>query len=125
MVFDSDVLIWYLRGNQNAVDLVKKYAPFKITSISYMELVQGMKNKKELSDLKKVIKALKIEILHPTIEISQNAMSLVENFFLSNSMEMPDALIGSICIKNEETLCTANDKHYKVIPNLKLEIFRP
>jgi len=52
-VIDSDVLIWYLRGNKNAKDLVDKNIPFTISAITYMELIQGMKDKRELSLFKK------------------------------------------------------------------------
>ena len=52
LIFDSDVLIWFLHGNENARKKVLTEAPFKISAVSYMELVQGMKNKKELSAFK-------------------------------------------------------------------------
>lgn len=42
MLIDSDVLIWYMRGNENAKRIVIKSIPFKISVVSYMELVQGL-----------------------------------------------------------------------------------
>lgn len=48
-----------------------------------------------------------------------------QKVLLSSSMEMGDALIAATCLKYEEILCIANDKHYKVIPDLNLDIFRP
>lgn len=36
----------------------------------------------------------------------------VEKFCLSNSVEMGDALIAATCSEYDETLCTANNKHY-------------
>ncbi len=42
---DTDVLIWYLRGNEKAYKLIHSLNHFCISSITYMELVQGMRNK--------------------------------------------------------------------------------
>ena len=51
-------------------------------------------------------------------------MNYVENYTLSNSMQLADALIASTVIENGETLCTANDKHYKCVPDLQMSVFR-
>ena len=105
--------------------MVLKEAPFKISAVTYMEIVQGMRNKKELSIFKKLIKILDIDILQIDTDISKMAISLVEQFYLSDSMQMADALIASVCLKYNETLCTGNEKHFKPIKALSLEIFRP
>jgi len=39
-------------------------------------------------------------------------------------MELADALIAASCQKYNEPLCTANNKHYQVISDLKIDIFR-
>jgi predicted nucleic acid-binding protein len=53
MLIDSDVLIWYLRGNKNAQNIIGSNIPFKISVINYMELLQGMSDKRELKLLQK------------------------------------------------------------------------
>jgi len=125
MIIDTDVLIWYLRGNEKALVAVKKSIPFSISVITYMELVQGMRNKRELELLKKHLKAWNVKILQINENISAKAMDLVEAYYLSNSLELGDAIIGVTAKENYETLMTANDKHYRIIQDLKLEIFRP
>ncbi len=124
LIFDSDVLIWFLRGNENAQKKVLSEAPFKISAVTYMELVQGMKDKRELATFKKLVKNLDIEIVQIDSDISAKAIDYVEEFYLSNSFEMGDALIAATCVRYGETLCTANDKHYKVVSELVLDIFR-
>ncbi len=52
-------------------------------------------------------------------------MIYVEEYYLSNAMELADALIAATCINVSEMLLTANDKHYKHIPNLQLKKFTP
>ena len=52
------------------------------------------------------------------------AMEYVENYALSNSMELADALIAATAVENRKTLCTANGKHYKCVSDLQLNVFK-
>jgi len=124
VLIDSDVLIWYIRGNENAKKVVSKAIPFKISVVSYMELVQGMRNKKELI-LKKYLELWGVEVIQITNEISTMAMNLVEKYFLSNSMELQDALIASTSLTYKEVILTANEKHYKFLSNIQINKFVP
>ncbi|WP_228378652.1 hypothetical protein [Treponema endosymbiont of Eucomonympha sp.] len=81
MVIDSDALIWYMRGNQNAQTTIHNNIPFKISVINYMEVVQGMKDKRELSIFQKYLKKWSADILQINENISAKAMFLVENYF--------------------------------------------
>lgn len=49
MIVDTDVLIWYLKGNENALEAIEELNKFSISVVTYIELVQGMRNKKELN----------------------------------------------------------------------------
>ena len=55
LIIDTDVLIWYLRGNVNAQKIIHANIPFNISAITYMELIRGMKDKRELNILHKYI----------------------------------------------------------------------
>ena len=55
MIIDTDVLIWFLRGNQKAIDFIVDATPFSISIVTYMELVRGMRDKRELEKMKKGI----------------------------------------------------------------------
>jgi predicted nucleic acid-binding protein len=125
MVIDSDVLIWYLRGDKNAKTIIHKNIPFKISVINYMELIQGMKNKRELKLLQKYLKKWSVEIVQINENISTRAMFLVEDYYLSHTLELGDAIIASTTLENQEVLLTANDKHYKFIPNIQINKFKP
>lgn len=124
MIFDTDVLIWYLRGNPKATETVIQSLPFSISIVTYIELLQGMRNKQEMMKMKKAFKQMKIRIIPINERISLRAAEFVEAYGLSNSMEMSDALIAATCIEENEALITGNDKHYKVIRNLQINIFR-
>jgi predicted nucleic acid-binding protein len=125
MLIDTDVLIWYLKGNKNAQNIITNNIPFKISIINYMELIQGMKSKNELRILQKYLKQWHVEIIQVNENISIKAMFLVEDYFLSHSLELSDAIIAATSLEKQETIITANDKHYKYIPNIQLKKFRP
>lgn len=125
MQVDTDVLIWYLRGNEKARDVVENNPGFSISVVTYMELVQGMRNQRELKELRRALRDWKVEIQYIDEEISSKAMFLVERHFLSDSMRLADALIASTALTNGISILTANDKHYKVVNQLKLVVFRP
>ena len=125
MIFDSDILIWAFRKNEAAMQLVDKFQPFAISAVTYMELMQGALNKVELLRMQKFLKEAETTILPITESITHRAMHLVDEYALSDSMEMPDALIAATSIENNEMLYTANDKHYKCVPDLQYQVFRP
>jgi len=125
LMIDTDVLIWYLRGNENAFKTIENYESFSISVITYMELVQGMRNKKELNNLRQSLHAWNSKILYITEEISAKAMFSVEQRFLSHSMQLADALVGSTAIAHGLALLTGNDKHYRIMKSIQIKKFRP
>ena len=88
MIIDTDVLIWYLRDNANAVRTVMSSMPFSISIITYMELMQGMRNKKEMNQMKNAFREMDVSIIPISENISCRAADFVEKYTLSNSMEM-------------------------------------
>ena len=55
MIFDTDVMIWAFRGNSKALDAIDAAADRSISSVTYMELLQGVRNKKELQKMKRFL----------------------------------------------------------------------
>ena len=125
MLVDTDVLIWYMRGNQKAYRAIAKLDDFAISAVSYMELVQGMRNKQELNLLRNFLKNHRVDILHVNEEISTKALFLVEQYFLSHTLLLADALIGATAVINGIPLLSGNTRHYKIIKNLLLKQFHP
>jgi len=125
IIVDTDVLIWYLRGNEKALNVIQDLEGFSISVITYMELVQGMRNKKELNSLRQALHSWNSSILYVTEEISAKAMFSIEQHFLSHSLQLADALIGSTAIAHGLPLLTGNDKHYKILKDVQIRRFRP
>ena len=125
MIIDTDVLIWYLRGNKNAGKIVTANIPFKISVINYMELLQGIKDKRELRILQKYLRNWSTEIIQINENISNRAMFFVGDFYLSHSLELADSIIAATALEYHEVLLTANEKHYGFIPNIEINRFLP
>ncbi len=70
MVIDTDVLVWYMKGNEKAYKAIENSKNFFISVITYMELFQGMRNKNELNHLRKALHAWNSKILYISEEIS-------------------------------------------------------
>jgi len=125
MIIDTDVLIWYMKGNEKAYEVIERSNTLFISVVTYMELVQGMRNKTELINLRKALLGWNAQILYITEEISAKAMFYVEQHYLSHSIQLADALIGATAVAYGFPLLTANDKHYKVLKDVQIEKFRP
>jgi len=125
MVIDTDVLIWYMKGNERAQRAIENSTNFFISVVTYMELVQGMRNKNELSNFRKALHGWNSEILYISEEISIKAMFFVEQHYLSHSIQLADALIGATAIAYGLPILTGNDKHYKIFKDAQIKKFRP
>ncbi len=125
MIIDTDVLIWYMKGNEKAYKAIEMANNFFISVVTYMELVQGMRNKKELNSLRKSIHSWDAKILYISEEISSKAMFYVEQHFSSYSLQLADALIGATAVAYGLPILTGNDKHYKILKDIQIKKFRP
>ncbi len=125
MLVDTDVLVWYMRGNEKAKRAIKNLKSFSISVVTYIELVQGLRNKEELNVLRNSLKAWNADIIYINEEISTKAMFLVEQYYLSHSIQLADALIGVTSVINGLPLLTSNTKHYKKIKNIIIKKFNP
>ncbi len=124
VLVDTDVLIWYLRGNEKAYKAIDTLDGFSISVVTYMELVQGVRNKQELNSLRQALHVWDCKVLYITEEISAKAMFALEQHFLSHTVRLADALIGSTAVVYGLPLLTGNDKHYKIMKGLQIKKFR-
>ncbi|MCL2746865.1 MAG: PIN domain-containing protein [Coriobacteriia bacterium] len=124
MLVDTDLIIWHLRGNKRAAKLLTEIAPFDISAITWAELVQGTQDKASLKDLKGLMQAWNVGIIHIDETISARALMLVTDYWLSHSLGFADAAIAATAIDQQLTLLTANQKHYHFIPLLEMETFK-
>ncbi|UCF94388.1 MAG: PIN domain-containing protein, partial [Desulfobacterales bacterium] len=98
---------------------------FFISVVTYMEIVQGMRNKKELNNFRKALHHWHAKILYISEEISIKAMFFVEQHYLSHSIQLADALIGATAVTYGLPILTGNDKHYRILKDIQIKNFRP
>lgn len=125
MIFDTDILIWVQRGNEKAAKLIEKDDDKYLSIQSYMELLQGAKNKTQHKYIQDFIKKFEFSILPLTENIGHRALIYVEEYALSSNMRAGDAIIAATAIENNLTLVSSNVKHFKVLNELKLKAFKP
>lgn len=127
LIFDTDVLIWYFRGNPKACRLFEKTPNENrwITSLTLMELFQGCRNKEELINTQALIAENFSRIIHPKTSISEKAIHLIENYSLSHGLRVIDALVASSALLTKAGLVSGNSKHFKFIPGLSFHSFHP
>jgi predicted nucleic acid-binding protein len=125
LIIDTDVLAWELRGNKKAQAAIRANFPFSISVVTYIELIQGMRDRQELNRFIRQLSKWDVEIIQVSKDISTRAMIFVEQYFLSHAMELADALIAATCVNDSGILLTANEKHYKHIPNIQIKRFIP
>jgi len=127
VIIDTDILIWYFRGNRNAMDYIADI-PYKKRAISafcIMELIQGCMDKKELKSVKEFIRLNFSKVLYPDERISEKAILLLERHALSDGLRTVDALIAASAMSHKASLASANYRHFKKIDGLHVVHFKP
>lgn len=125
MIFDTDVLIWAQRGNEKAAQSIDQAEERAISIQTYMELFQGARSKFEHRIIHDLLKDCDFIILPFTENIGHRAAVYVEEFTLKSGLRAGDAIIAATAIENNLTLTSANAKHFKVIADLQLKVFKP
>lgn len=124
MLIDTDVLIWLLRGEASARRTVSSLIEPALSVVTWMELVQGMRDKRELQLLRRTTREQRWRILPLDEAIGHRAALYVESYSLSHGIKLADALIAASAVENAMPLLTGNARHFKVIPELELHRYR-
>ena len=125
MIFDTDILIWIQRGNDKAARLIDQTPERFISVQTYLELLQGAEDKRQQTYTKDFLSTQHFLILPFTENIGHRASIYIEEYGLSSGLRAGDALIAATAIENHLTLSTSNAKHFKLIRDLQLKIFKP
>ncbi len=121
MLFDTDIIIWLMRGNSKAAKVVDAAVERYISVLTRMELLQGSKNKTHLSQVESFIAEYDFIVLPLTDNIGHRALIYVEEYALSHGLRANDAIIAATAVENNLLLSSSNIKHYKSIKDLKFQ----
>ena len=120
VLLDTNILIEYYKGNAAIQTVLQRigFAALGISVITSMELLYGARDAQELRCLKQSLDSL--HHWYVTVPISQHALSLIESFAKSHTLQIPDALIAATAIEHQVPLYTLNTKDFQFIPVLTL-----
>ena len=90
-----------------------------------MELAQGCRDKSELERVKRALSGGNTQISPLNEAVCERAMRLIDQYALSDGLQLGDALIAATALEHGLPLLTANLKHFGSIEGLIVERFDP
>jgi predicted nucleic acid-binding protein len=117
---DTNIFISWFNDDQPTIEKLQKIGlgNIAISVVTVMELIAGVDNKEQLKHLKKKIK--NYYIINFNDEISDKSLNLIENYSLSENLQIPDAIIGATAIVFDMVLFTYNRKDFQFMPGIRL-----
>ena len=125
VLFDTDVIICHLRGNNEAAECIRKAEERLISVQTCMELLQGALNRGQQKAAKDFLKDHDFIVLPLEPNIGSRALVYVEEYGLNAGIRTGDAIIAATAVENGIPLTTGNVRHFKSIKELKLVPFKP
>jgi predicted nucleic acid-binding protein len=117
---DTNIFISAFNGRHDTVKELRAigYDNIAISSITVMELYQGMGNKNELAVMKKNIRYF--DVIHLSAAISLKAVDYIERFRLSHNLQIPDAIIGATAAISGIELFTYNTRDFDFLTDVRI-----
>lgn len=117
-VIDTDVLVDYLRGHDQAISFVNRYAlQIIIPSIVVAELYAGVKDEKEEALLETFLSLFRVVAV--TDDIAKLGGTYKREYAKSHGVGLADAIIAATAHAENAELKTLNTRHYPMIKGLK------
>jgi predicted nucleic acid-binding protein len=120
-LLDTSIFIDYLRGNEACKKWLNGSSlnDMAYSIVTAAELLAGCRNRREQDIVEKEL------AFYPMVQIS-GAISLTawewyREFHLSHGVGFLDCLIGASAHHYGLIVCTLNDKHFRPLPDLKVE----
>lgn len=118
---DTDVLIDVAKGAHGAADYLNSLQEeWSLSVITAMELVVGARDKRDVGKIDQLLVAFRTVPLSSGVGVS--AYNLLKRFARSHGLRVFDAIIAATAIEENRTLITRNQKHFRMIPNLDVEV---
>jgi predicted nucleic acid-binding protein len=121
VIVDTDILIDIARRIPEAityVDNLERRAIVGISSITYMELLVGCRNKTEQRKVERFVRRFEIARLNETI--ADRAIALLQQYRLSHGLLIADGLIAATALVVDKPLASKNQRDYRFIAGLSL-----
>jgi predicted nucleic acid-binding protein len=123
VIFDTDVLIFAQRGNMRAAHAIDTAKKRYVSVQTYMELIQGSRDKAEMMLIKEMFSAMRFTVLPFTENIGHRAVVYLEQYALSSGLRSGDAIIAATASEHDLPLISANAKHFRAVKDIELFTF--
>ncbi|MCK4761585.1 MAG: type II toxin-antitoxin system VapC family toxin [Candidatus Aminicenantes bacterium] len=115
---DTDVLVDFLRGEEKAVDFVKRDSKkILISAITAAELYAAVRENGERRELDEFVEIFAVLPVTPGIAVKGGLFK--RDFFKSFRIGLADAIIAATAEIHEADLKTLNSKHFPMFKGLK------
>ena len=123
MLVDTDMLIWHLRGYGQATRRLDAFDSLTISAISYLEVLQGTRDKAEFAAVQAMLQRRRAVLLPVNEAVTLRAIAMMESLPLSHGLQSGDALIAATTLEHQLPVLTGNVKHFAAVPGLVVEPF--
>lgn len=118
---DTDVLIDLLNREPAAVAWVATLTERpSVPSLVKLEVLDGYRNAKEQREAERFLD--KFSTVYPTAADQERALATFRSVHLKNAVGPADVLIAETAKGLNATLCSLNERHFKAVPGLMLEV---
>ena len=118
MLFDTTILIDYLRGQENARRLIEAYGRKPNISVaSVLELYAGVRGRRDELQTEQFL--AQAALLPVRTDIARSAGAFVRHYHASHGVSTMDAIIAATAEHHGLRLATLNVKHFPMFPKLK------
>jgi predicted nucleic acid-binding protein len=121
ILVDSNILIRFSRGDHEAANWLKTNGvndELMVSVVTELELLVGSRDKRHLKEIKTFLS--RFPVIDITPEISRRATELIEEYNLSQNLQVADSLIAATAVVSGFALATINKKDFRYIRGLKL-----
>ncbi len=124
-LLDTDICIYYLKGNNDLINKVKKLDSenIYISEITVAELKFGAENSGNINEHRKTVEyfinSIQILPIYNSIDIYAKEKARLRK--LGTPVDDFDLLIASSAVANNMVLVTNNEKHHSRVSKIKIE----
>lgn len=116
LLFDTDVLVAYLRGQEESESFLEaRSETLLVSAVTVAELFAGVREGRERTALSTFLNAF--EVVPITAEIAQRGGLLRRDFGRSHNTGLADALIAATALEAGARMVTLNAKHFPMLPD--------
>jgi tRNA(fMet)-specific endonuclease VapC len=126
-ILDTDILSYYLKGDQHVVEKVERYlirfSHLKFSLITYFEILNGLLIKDAANQMRQFeMFCAQNQIVGTSIDTMRIAASISSRLKrVGLPLDNQDVFIAATAIEHGLVLVTNNTKHFSRIENLEIE----